>query len=230
MVLVASLNRASRQDARRLPPRGHVVSDSDASTQGTVPYRELLRVPIATRGGEMVFGSIDPGLDRVSLAVFRYTIEARDRWRFAGMQDKARQFVKVYHVATSAKQGLAERLELVARGTNAMIKAAGVMRCVIEQPPSGTYKRHAAEGRGDGLGSKFAGDMQNTHYATGAIMAAARTAIGQHVQFVPAQRVKKEQRLETVRMLLVSVKCRETVKNQDDLDSIGIGIGAEWPG
>jgi Holliday junction resolvasome RuvABC endonuclease subunit len=182
------------------------------------------------RGGECVFGAIDPGLDRVSLAIFRYTIESRDRWRFAGLQDKARQFDRVLHVSTSAKLGLAERLELVARGTHAMIKNAGVHRLVIEQPPGGTYQRIADTGIGTGAGSRFAAMLQTTAFATGAIMAAARTVLGDRVEFVKAQTGKKEDRLERVRMLLVSVKCRERVKNSDDLDAIGIGLGADWIG
>lgn len=186
----------------------------------------------ARRAGAIVVGAIDPGLDRVSLAVFRYEIGPRDRWRFAGIVDKARSFVCVDHVTTSAKLELGERLELVARGTHAMLRKHGVERLFIERPAiAGVYKRlqddHASGG--NVLGGKIQASLQLTHYASGAIIASARTVLGSRVALIPAQRGKKAQRLETVRTALVAARIRETVKNSDDLDAVGIGLGAEWP-
>jgi hypothetical protein len=180
--------------------------------------------------GPMVLGAIDPGLDRVSLAVFRYTIGPRPTWRHAPFTEKARQFVTVDHVSTSPKLDLGERLELVARGVHAMLRRHEVTHLVIEEPAiAGTYTRHKQGGYGDSENGKFARSLLITHMASGAIIAAARTVLGARVVLVRAQGGKKEHRLETVRMCLVAARVRERVRNQDDLDAIGIGLGADWP-
>ncbi len=178
-----------------------------------------------------VIAFCDPGLDRVSIAVFRYELTARRVWRFAGQQDKIRELIHVQHVKTFPADTLPVRLLEIGRGVHKILKANTVERFYVEVPAvAGNYSRRQGQGlAGDGHG-KFQADMQTTHYATGAIITAAGTVlpIGA-VECLKALRSKKEQRLENVRSLLVSIGRRAEVRNADDLDAIALGIASDWP-
>lgn len=191
----------------------------------------MTTAPAATgRAGTLTLGAIDPGLDRVSLAVFRYAKGPLGKWRFANATDKARQFVAVEHVETSPKLELGERLELIARGVHTLLRRHGVERLYIERPAiAGAYRERSARGLDRAANGKYQIAMMHTHYASGAIIASARTVLGAGVVLIPAQSGRKAQRLEYVRTILVAARVREVVRNQDDLDAIGIGLGAEWP-
>lgn len=178
-----------------------------------------------------VIGFCDPGLDRVSIAVFRYELTNRRVWRFAGQQDKIRELVAVDHVKTFPADPLPVRLLEIGRGVHRIVKARQLERLYVEIPAvAGNYARRGAQGlAGDGHG-KFQADMQTTHYATGSILCSAGTClpIGA-VECVKALRSKKDVRLESVRALLVSIGRRAEVRNADDLDAIALGIASEWP-
>lgn len=175
----------------------------------------------------------DPGLDRVSIAVFRFEpVPGRQVWKWASMQDKIRTLDVVDAVKTSPKDSLADRLLAIGRGVHISLKRHGVERFYIEIPRvAGAYKRRAKDGTGAGEGhGKFQADMQFTHYATGAIVAAAGTVLPGRVELVKAAGQKKEWRLDNVRTLLISIGRRGEIRNADDLDAVSIGILNEWPG
>lgn len=174
----------------------------------------------------------DPGLDRVSIALFRFQpVGGRQVWKWASMQDKLRRLVKVEAVKTTPKESLPTRLLAIGRGTHSILKANDVSRFYIEIPRvAGNYARRKGEGLADDGHGKFQADMQFTHYATGSIIAAAGTLLGDRVELVKAAGQKKGWRLDNVRTLLVSIGRRAEVTNADDLDAVSIGILNEWPG
>jgi hypothetical protein len=172
----------------------------------------------------------DPGLDRVSIAIFRFTTGPRQLWDLAGQQDRLKTLVRVRAVKTSPKEALAERLLAIGRGVHEILTQEKADRLYVEIPrTSGTYARHAAGGYGDNTHGHFADSMQFTHYATGAIICAAGTVLPGRVIPVKAQGGAKDKRLERVRMLLQSIGRRAEVRNADDLDAIAIGLGETWP-
>lgn len=179
--------------------------------------------------------SIDPGLDRLSVAEFR--IPARTgRWHLAGIQDKMRTFVQVHHATTAPSQGLAERLEAIARATHRIVTSITPRPelVIVELPAAaGTYRRLQGQQGDQGIGGRIRETMMVSHYATGAIIAAARTIVKDKVLLEKAKSGgkgnTKEARLETVRQLLISIGRRAEVRNADDLDAIAVGLQAEWP-
>lgn len=173
----------------------------------------------------------DPGLDRVSIAVFRYDVRVGRYWKWAPMQEKILRLVTVDAVKTSPKDPLPLRLLEIGRGVHTIVKRHDVRRFYVEIPRvAGAYKRRKNDGTGGGDGhGKFQADMQFTHYATGSIVAAAGTLLPHDVELVKALAQKKDARLESVRVLLKSIGRREEIRNADDLDAVSIGISNEWP-
>lgn len=173
----------------------------------------------------------DPGLDRVSIAVFRFEpVPGRQYWKWASMQEKIRRLIVVDAVKTSPKELLPDRLLAIGRGVHSALKRHGVERFYVEIPRvAGVYREREKRGVGAGHG-KYEQAMQMTHYATGAIVAAAGTFVPGRVELVKASGQKKDYRLEQVRGLLVDIGRREEIRNADDLDAVSIGITNEWPG
>lgn len=172
----------------------------------------------------------DPGLDRVSIAIFRYNTGPLQLWDLAPMQLKLRQLGGVIAIKTSPKDSLSARLLSIALNVHHALKREKVDRFYVEIPRvAGTYARHTKAGHGGDGHGKFQGDMQMTHYATGAIICSAMMALQGNVELVKAFNGKKETRLESVRMMLVSIGRREEVRNADDLDAIALGLGVTWP-
>lgn len=177
-----------------------------------------------------VLAFCDPGLDRVSIAIFRYETGPRQLWDLAPMQNKIEALVGVRIVKTDPKDALANRLLLVARGVRDILVLEKPERLYVEIPRvAGNYARHSAGGYADGKHGKFQIDMQFTHYATGAIICSAGTVLPGRVDLVNAMSGKKDRRIQTVRDLLVVAGRREEIRNQDDLDAIALGIGTTWP-
>lgn len=172
----------------------------------------------------------DPGLDRVSIAIFRFDTGPRQLWDLASQQQKLGKLVKVYAEKTSPREPLTSRLLAIAINVHHVLHAEKMERFYVEIPRvAGTYARHTAAGHGGDGHGKFQADMQMTHYATGAIICSAMTVVPGGVELVKALGGKKETRLEIVRMLLVSIGRREEVRNADDLDAIALGLGTTWP-
>lgn len=174
----------------------------------------------------------DPGLDRVSIAVFRFEpVPGRQVWKWASMQEKIKTLVLVDAVKTTPKESLADRLLAIGRGVHTSLRRHNVERFYVEIPRvAGAYTRRKNDGTGAGDGhGKFQADMQMTHYATGAIVAAAGTVLPGRVELVKAAGQKKEWRLDNVRTLLISIGRRGEIRNADDLDAVSIGILNEWP-
>lgn len=176
-----------------------------------------------------VLAFCDPGLDRVSVALFRYGAGPRQLWDLAPMQDKIKALVTVRNIQTSPKEDLPSRLLAIGRGVHQILVAEKPVRFYIEIPRvAGNYARHVQAGHA-GQHGKFQADMQFTHYATGAIICASGTVMAGRVELVKALAGKKVDRLETVRTLLKLVGRREEIRNQDDLDAIALGLGTSWP-
>lgn len=172
----------------------------------------------------------DPGLDRVSVAIFRHDTGPRQLWDLAPMQMKLDRMVSVVNVKTSPREDLPSRLLAIGRGVHAILTVSGVDRFYVEIPrTAGTYARHTQAGHGGDGHGKFQADMQFTHYATGAIITSAMTTHAGRVELVKALQGRKDQRLETVRTLLISIGRRDEVRNTDDLDAIALGLGTTWP-
>lgn len=178
-------------------------------------------------------GFCDPGLDRVSIAVFRFQTGPRQLWDLAPMQDKLRTLVAVRVVKTAPALSLPERLLAIGRGVHAIITGDGIERFYMETPRfAGTY-RNVTDRQGASSAPLNAGAMMKTHYASGAILCSAMTVIPHGVQMVKAfpggKGNSKADRLERVRMLLVSIGRRAEIRNADDLDAIALGLGTDWP-
>lgn len=179
----------------------------------------------------------DPGLDRVSIAIFRFATGPRQLWDLASMQDKLRQLTLVRAFKTSSELDLPTRLLMIAHGVHDVLTTEKVERFFMETPRfAGTY-RHIAEGertnRDAGAPSANARAMMKTHHASGAILAAAMTVIPTGVTMVPSlpggRGNSKAQRLERVRYLLVSIGRRAEIRNADDLDAVALALGSTWP-
>ena len=173
----------------------------------------------------------DPGLDRVSVAVFRFNTGPRQLWDLAPMQIKLEALAGVHAIKTSPREALADRLLAIGRGVHKILVSEKAERFYVEIPrTAGNYARHVQAGHaaGDQHG-KFQADMQLTHYATGAIICAAGTVLPGAVFLEKAAAGKKSHRLETVRQLLKSIGRREEVRNADDLDAIAVALNATWP-
>jgi hypothetical protein len=172
----------------------------------------------------------DPGLDRVSIAIFRHDTGPRQLWDLAPMQMKLERMTVVRAVTTSPRQDLPSRLLTIGQGVHQILTAEKVDRFYVEIPRvAGTYGRHTSAGYGGDGHGKFQADMQFTHYATGAIVCAGMTVLAGRLELVKALKGKKDQRLETVRTLLISVGRRAEVRNADDLDAVALGLGTTWP-
>lgn len=173
--------------------------------------------------------AIDPGLDRVSLA--RFKIPLTGRWRTTtDAVARARCFDGVEAVRTLPDTLLPHRLERIACGVCDAVLNAGAHLVLVELPRvGGAYGRH--HGAAKRMGGKINESLTLLYLATGAVVAGAARALGAaNVECVPAQTAAKGQRLDLVRHALRMAGMENlTPLNTDDLDAIGIGLGADWP-
>jgi hypothetical protein len=155
----------------------------------------------------------DPGLDRASIAIFRFTTGPRQLWDLAPMQEKLRVFVHVRAIKTTNRLSLPERLLEIARGVHVILSSEKADRFYMETPRfAGTYReRGERSGQGSEAVAVNARAMMLSHHASGAILAAAMTVLAGPgaVTMVPAFRGgkgnSKADRLERVRLLLQSI-------------------------
>jgi hypothetical protein len=167
--------------------------------------------------------SVDPGLDRVSAAIFRPfkvsgTMLDETKW-------KVDSLASVEHVETDPIMPISARLEKARLWFRALVMREGYgapapirTELIFLEVPSytGIYARRQ--------GSRAAqGDVTKLYMAIGALL-----SIG-NVVTVPAQSAPKEQRIAYVKHLFKQYRPNFVLpRNKDDLDAIGIGLGADW--
>jgi Holliday junction resolvasome RuvABC endonuclease subunit len=204
------------------------------------PPRTPDATALSSSGTARTYAFCDPGLDRVSIAIFRLRTAPRQAWDLASMQDKLKTLVRVRAFKTAPSLALPERLLLIAQGVHEILTSERATRFFMETPRfAGTYSRVAAQetrtvsDHGGKAPAANAKGLMLTHHASGAILAAAMTVLPTAVAMVPVLPAGrgngKKERLERVRMLLVSIGRRAEITNQDDLDAVALGIGTTWP-
>jgi Holliday junction resolvasome RuvABC endonuclease subunit len=176
--------------------------------------------------------AIDPGLDRVAIAVFvvptanRRGLSAKDYWSKALPDEKARTFAYAQSHDTPAADDIVKRLWDISLWLDLEINQLRPKLILVEMPAyAAVYARHAKNGA---RSSAATAPLQNKLYMSiGAILTTAVDSHSGIVRAVPAQSTNKKQRLQLVEMLLKAAG-KDRPKNEDQRDAVSIGLAAQW--
>lgn len=188
---------------------------------------------------------IDVGLARLSLAYFDLSPATAGRWYASDFVRKAGAFVSCWHVTTPADMPIHERLAALGRELTAELRTTRPRFYFVEQPEAaGLYQSRTQRAGATTFGSKAMEDVGKLYEALGVVSAVCAEQVSRMVGPASAGGVAsagverrkplkvmgktKEARLAFVRLCLSRLRSPVELTNANDVDAVGVALGATW--